>query len=84
MLLHFGAVCDGGVGEKTILLAQLLETFSHILCYPQANWAILVLITRWVGLCMFQDLMGLSSKLSCELGLTLAATTPTDFYTQRF
>ena len=27
--------------------------FSHFPCYPQANWALLVLIPRWVDLCMF-------------------------------
>ena len=32
----------------------------------QANSALLVLITRWVGLCTFQDPVGLSNKLSCE------------------
>ena len=27
--------------------------FNHFLCYPQANWALLVLIPRWVILYMF-------------------------------
>ena len=45
-----------------------LPAFNHFLHYPQANWALLVLIPRWVGLCMFQDPVGLSNELSCEAG----------------
>ena len=40
-----------------------LPAFSHFLCYLQANW---VLIPGWVVSFMFQDPVGLSSKLSCE------------------
>ena len=51
-----------------MLLARLSLAFSHFLCYPQANWALLILIHRWVGLCTFWDPGGLSNKLSCEAG----------------
>ena len=44
------------------------QAFSHFSSYPQANWALLVLVPRWVGLCMFLDPVGLSNKLSCEAG----------------
>ena len=63
-----GTVCGGGVQEGTMLLARLSLAFSHFLCYPQANWALLILIHRWVGLCTFWDPGGLSNKLSCEAG----------------
>lgn len=42
-----------------------LHHFPHS---PQANWALVVLIPRWVVLCTFQDPMGLSKALSCEAG----------------
>ena len=48
-----------------------LLAFSHIRCYPQANWALLVLIPwvgGWVVLCMFWNPMGFSNKLSCKVG----------------
>ena len=43
-------------------------SFSHFCHYPQSNWALLVLIPRWVGLCTFWDPVGLSNELSCEAG----------------
>ena len=42
--------------------------FSHSLCYPQSNWAPLVLIPEWVGLCMLWAPVGLFNYLSCEAG----------------
>ena len=45
------------VGERSereqCHLVRSLPVFSHFCCYPQANWALLVLIPRWIGLCMF-------------------------------
>ena len=41
-----------------------LPDFHHSLCYPQSNWARLVLIPEWVSLCSFQE----SQELSCESG----------------
>ena len=43
-----------------------LPVFSHSLHYPQSNWALLVLLPEWVGLCTFCDPVGLSNELSCE------------------
>ena len=45
-----------------------LSDFSHSLRYPQSNWAPLVLIPEWVGLCTFSAPVGLSNELSCEAG----------------
>ena len=42
--------------------------FSHFPSYPQATWALLVLIPRWMVLCTFQDPVGPSNELSCEAG----------------
>ena len=51
-LLRCDAVCMGGAKrEQWHLLLSLLD-FSHSLHYPQSNWAPLVLIPEWVGLCM--------------------------------
>ena len=49
-LWHSGG---GGVQEETMLLFNSWLAFNHFLLYPQANWALLVLIPRWVGLCTF-------------------------------
>ena len=51
-----------------MLLAGSWMAFSHFPCYPQAKWALLVLIPMWIGLCMFWDPVGLSNYLSCEAG----------------
>ena len=42
--------------------------FSHSLCFPQSNWAPLVLVPEWVGLCTLWAPVGLSNNLSCEAG----------------
>ena len=47
-------------------LLSTWPAFSCFLSYPQANWALLVLIPRWVVLCIFYDPVGLSNKLSFE------------------
>ena len=57
----------GSEREQCCLLCSL-PVFSHFPVYPQLTWALLVLIPRWVSLCTFYDLVGLSSKLSCEAG----------------
>ena len=51
-----------------MLIVQLSAVFSHFPHYPQSNWALLVLIPGSVGLCTFQDPVGLSNELSCESG----------------
>ena len=60
-------VGEGSEREQCCLLGSLLA-FGHFPCYPQANWALLVMIPGWVGLCTFQDPGGLSNELSCETG----------------
>ena len=54
MSLWCGTVYEGGVREREecCLLSSWLA-FSHFPHYPQANWALLVLILGWVGLCTF-------------------------------
>ena len=49
-----------------MLFAHPLAGLSHFCGYGQANWALLVLIPGWVGLCTFLDPVGLSNELSCE------------------
>ena len=60
-------VGEGAEREQWRLLHSL-QYFSHSLCYPQSNWAPLVLIRQWVGLCMLSAPVGLSNYLSCEAG----------------
>ena len=45
-------VGEGSDREQCHLLSSG-PAFSHFSCYPQANWALLVLIPRWVVLCTF-------------------------------
>ena len=66
--LHCGEVCGGGVREGTMSLTGLSADFQSLLPLPTSNWALLVLIPRWMGLCTFQDPVGLSNELSCEAG----------------
>ena len=65
VLLH----CVWGRGREGAMVLALLSAgslFSHSLSYPQSNWALLVLLPKWVGLCMFWNPVGLSNELSCE------------------
>ena len=64
VMLYVG---EGTEREQCRFLCSLPD-FSHLLCYPQAKWTLLVLIPRWVGLCPFQDPAGLSNELTCEAG----------------
>ena len=41
---------EGSEREQCLLLSSQL-VFGHFLYHPQANWALLVLIPEWVGLC---------------------------------
>ena len=61
------SVGEGSEREQCCLLSSQ-PAFSNFLHYPQANWALLTLIPRWVSLCRFQDPVGLSNELSCEAG----------------
>ena len=70
--------------EQCQLLCSLL-VFSHFPHYPQSNWALLVLLPRWMGLCTFWDPIGLSNKLCCEAGVSPAgSSTFTGDFNHRF
>ena len=64
VMLYVG---EGSQWEQHHLLYSLLA-FSHFPGFPEANQPLLVLIPGWVGLCTFQDPVGLSNELSCEAG----------------
>ena len=49
-----------------MVLAPLSARFQSSLHYPQSNWAPLVLIPEWMGLCTLYAPVGLSNDLSCE------------------
>ena len=50
-MLGCDAVRGGGAEREQWRLLHSLMDFSHSLCYPQSNWAPLVLIPEWVGFC---------------------------------
>ena len=64
VMLYVG---EGSKREQWCLLHSL-PVFSHSLHYLQSNWALLVLIPKWMGLCTFWDPVGVSKELSCEAG----------------
>ena len=68
MLLHCGAVCGGRLQEGTCCLLRSQWAFSHFLCYPQANWALPVLIPGWLGSVYILGPVGVSKELSYETG----------------
>ena len=76
VVLHVGEASER---EQSPLLGSLLA-FSHFPHNPQANWAPLVLIPRCVGLCTFQDPVGLSNELSCEAGSFSCCLKPHRFF----
>ena len=43
---------ENSQGTNSDVLGSL-PTFSYFPCYLSANWTLLVLISRWVGLCTF-------------------------------
>ena len=51
-MLRCDAVRGGGAEREQGCLLHSLPDFSHSLPYPQSNWAPLVLIPEWLGLCM--------------------------------
>ena len=75
-----------GVGSerKQCCLLSSGQAFSHILHYPQANWALLVLIpSRWVCV-RSRTLWAHPTNSPVMLGVSPTAATPTDFYSHRF
>ena len=75
-------VGEGSEREQCCFLGSC-PTFSHFPCYPQANWAFLVLIPRWVVLRMCSRIRE-SFQWTVRLGVSSTATTLTDFYSQKF
>ena len=57
-----------GEGPRGSNGARFTRDFNLSLCYPQSNWAPLVLVPEWVGLCTPHAPVGLSNDLSCEAG----------------
>ena len=64
VMLYVG---EGSKKDECHLFSSLpaVSPFPH---YPQSNRALLVLIPGWVGLCTFEDPVGLSNELPCEAG----------------
>ena len=78
------SVEEGSDREQWRLLHSLPD-FSHSLRYPQSNWALLVLIPEWVGLCTLQVPWVSPTYSPVRLGVSpAAASTPIGVFTQRF
>ena len=76
-------VGEGSKREQCHVLSSLLG-FNDFLCYPQANWTLLVLIPGlWV--CVHPRTLWVSPANSpVKLGVYPTTTTPIGFYNQRF
>ena len=84
-MLSCDTVCEGGTEREQWCLLHSPPDFSHSLCYPLSNWARLVLVPKWVGLCTLQAPVGLSNNLSCDAGsFSCSCPTPTGVFTERF
>ena len=67
-MLCCDAVHEGGAKKEQWHPLQSPPDLNLSLRYPQSNWAPLVLVPEWVGLCTPQAPVGLSNDLSCEAG----------------
>ena len=65
-MLCCDAVCGGGAEREQWRPLHSPRDSNLSLCYPQSNWAPLVLVPEWVGLCTPQAPVGLSKDLFCE------------------
>ena len=65
------AVRGGAAGREQWCSLHSPLDFNTSLRYPQSNWAPLVLVPQWLGLCTLQAPVGLSNDLSCESLLLL-------------
>ena len=78
--MHCDAVCGGEVREKIMWLTELSASFQSLLHYPQANWILSVLISRW-GVCVHSITLWVSPVNSpVKLGVSPTTTTLTGFY----
>ena len=76
-------VREGSKREQCHLLGSQLA-FSNFLYYPQANWALLVLIPQRVGLYTSRTLWASPTNSPVRLGVSPTTETPTGFFSQRF
>ena len=84
MWLLCDAVRGGGSEREQCCLLRSLPAFSHFPRYPQANWALLVLIPGWVGLLHPRPLWVSPMDSPVRLGVSPTAATPTGVFNQRF
>ena len=50
-MLRCDVIRGGGAGREQWHLLHSPPDLNLSLCYPQSNWAPLVLVPEWVGLC---------------------------------
>ena len=70
-------------GKQCCLFSSWLA-FSHFLQYLQANLALLVLIPGWMVCLCSRTLWNSPVNSPVSLGVSPAASTPIDFFSQRF
>ena len=79
VMLYVG---EGSEREQCCLLRSL-PVFSHFPHYPQANWALLVLIPWWVVCVCSRTLCVSLMNSPVSLGVSPTASTPTGVFNQR-
>ena len=65
-------------------LAPLSAGFQSLLLLPTIKLGPSVTVSQWVGLCAFQDPVGLSNELSCEAGSFCCCLNPPRFLKSGF
>ena len=84
-MLHCDAVCGGGAKREQWRLPHSPPDSSPPLRHPQSNWAPLVLVPEWVGLCTPRPLWVSPTTSPVRLRVSsAAASTPTGVFNQRF
>ena len=78
------AVRGGGAEREQWRSLHSPPDFNLSLCYPQSNWAPLVLVPEWVGSCTPQAPVVSPTTSLVRLGVSPAAPTPTGIFSQRF
>ena len=74
-----------GSNREQWCLLHSLPAFSHFSRFPQSNWAPLVLIPRWVDLCISRPLWVSPTNSPVRLGVSpSAASAPTGVFNQWF
>ena len=79
-----GTVFGEGSEREQCHLLSSWQAFSHFFWYPQENWALLVQILRWVGLCSSRTRWVSPMNSPVKLGVSATTSIPQVFSVRGF